>query len=81
MDLKIPDFTKDIDLESTPLKNIEKASTETAVQGKKVFPDSHIQSIRAPDVNLSVFLASDGVNIAVVGNCPSSHILTASKNR
>ena len=36
MDLKIPDFTKDIDFESTPLKNIEKASTETAVQSKRL---------------------------------------------
>lgn len=36
MDLKIPDFTKDIDFESTPLKNIEKASTETAVQAKRI---------------------------------------------
>lgn len=36
MDLKIPDFTKDIDFESTPLKNIEKASTVTAVQAKRL---------------------------------------------
>ena len=36
MDLKIPDFTKDIDFESTPLKNIEKSSTETAVQAKRL---------------------------------------------
>lgn len=36
MDLKIPDFTKDIDFENTPLKNIEKASTETAVQAKRL---------------------------------------------
>ena len=70
MDLKIPDFTKDIDFESTPLKNIEKASTETAVQAK------HLAHVLQDEPRYTVHLNRAYIVVFVFKNLNVVHSLT-----